>query len=172
MSRSRFNPSSTTPLLLNLNNRKSPSTKFDTIVIPKDYSVAIGAVALSIAFAGLHQYFVAIPIGLIGLFIGRQTGKVRFVFDDEALEVLVAKDGSDDKLVQTRENFAVGGRNRWTYKSITNWFFIPSNQVPILMYFNENQTNKEEGKGQLHLFPVIMKGDVLYDTMTERIGSK
>lgn len=45
----------------------------------------------------------------------------RFVFDDEALEVLVLKPGEDVASKQT-DNVFVGGRNRWTYDSfISEW---------------------------------------------------
>jgi hypothetical protein len=63
----------------------------------------------------------------------------------------------------------VGGRNRWKYDTVTNWFFIPSKDFPILVYFNENQTSP---KGQLHLFPVIADGKKLYETMLERFPKK
>jgi hypothetical protein len=58
-------------------------------------------------------------LGLIGAFLTRQAGKVRFAFDGEALEVM--KVGSDGVLISTGENFAVGGRNRWKYDTFVNW---------------------------------------------------
>jgi hypothetical protein len=60
-----------------------------------------------------------IPLGLIGGFLASRTQKVRFIFDNEALEVLTV--GSDGQLEDSGENFAVGGRNRWNYDTFINW---------------------------------------------------
>lgn len=50
----------------------------------------------------------------------------RFVFDDEALEVKI--DG------QESDNVVVGGRNRWPYDSFMNWkLFWPP--FPVLVYY-------------------------------------
>jgi len=150
---------------------------YPTVIIPSSYNVAGGFVLSSLGLVFLlHNYIFGVIVGLIGLFIGRQTGKVRFVFDSDSMEILISKttDGSEgetiDNLVKSRDNFAVGGRNRWTYSSFTDWFFIPSRSFPILMYFNENQTNANAGKGQLHLFPVVMDASVLNDLLVERVG--
>ena len=73
---------------------------------------------------------------ILGLFLIFQTLRIRFVFDDEALEVKT-KDlfGGDDGLGATGENFAVGGENRWNYDTFVNWEFFPSVDLPILVYF-------------------------------------
>jgi hypothetical protein len=53
----------------------------------------------------------------------------RFVFDDEALEVVIA--GKEE---QQTENAFVGGRNRWRYDTFVNWeLWWPG--FPILVYF-------------------------------------
>jgi len=156
----------------------SKTNTYPTVIIPSSYNVAGGFVLSSLGLVFLfHNYIFGAIVGLIGLFIGRQTGKVRFVFDSDSMEILISKtttDGSEketvDDLVKSRDNFAVGGRNRWTYSSFTDWFFIPSRSFPILMYFNENQTNANAGKGQLHLFPVVMDASVLNDLLVERVG--
>ena len=143
--------------------------KSTSLTIPKNYNVAIGSFATSAALLfGLHNLIAAVPFGLLGILLIIQTGKVRFVFDKEAMEVFVAKkDDKGDEINASRENFVVGGKNRWKYSTFTNWFFIPSKNFPILMYFKENQTSPE---GQVHLFPVIMDGKVLYDTLMEKVG--
>lgn len=52
----------------------------------------------------------------------------RFVFDDEALEVVIGKQQKES------ENAFVGGQNRWSYDSFVNWeFWFPN--FPILVYF-------------------------------------
>eukprot|EP01040_Poterioochromonas_malhamensis_P011025 gene11025-12017_t len=145
--------------------------KFPTLTVPPNYNVALGCLAIAGVCAVTKNYGAAVPLGFIGSFLYVQTGKIRFLFDDEAIEVVVSKkaESGEEKLSQTRENFAVGGRNRWKYNTITDWFFIPSKEFPVLVYFNENQTSP---KGQIHFFPVLMNGKTLYETMVERIGVK
>lgn len=142
----------------------------DAITVPKSYNVAIGSIATSVALTfGAHNILAGIPFGLLGILLIVQTGKVRFVFDEEAMEVFVAKkDEKGEEINASRENFVVGGKNRWKYSTFTEWFFIPSKNFPILMYFKENQTSPQ---GQVHLFPVIMDGRVLFDCLTENVGS-
>lgn len=45
-----------------------------------------------------------VPLALIGAFLASRTQKVRFVFDEEALEVMTVEDG---ELALSGENFAV-----------------------------------------------------------------
>lgn len=160
-------PHSSNRLSLKVNLKKSVES--EKIVVPEDFRVSIGFLAVSIAVsAGLHNLFLGIPIGIIGAFLAFQTTRVRFVFDGEAIEVCrVDKQSETETLKDSGENFAVGGKNRWKYNTFTNWFFIPNKNFPILMYFKETQTSP---KGQLHLFPVIMNGRVLYDELMSKVG--
>ena len=133
--------------------------------IPKDYSLArgtlfAGAMSSNIPIIGP---FIAAPTIALGTFLTFQTGKVKFVFDDEAMEIFLVRNGEN----KSRENFVVGGKNRWKFDTFTEWGFLPSKGVPILMYFKETQTKPE---GQFHLFPVIMNGKNLYDTLVEKVG--
>jgi hypothetical protein len=130
------------------------------------------ATSAFVLFIG-HSYFVGVPLIALSTLLTVQTGRVRFVFDNEALELFVAEK-KDDKvnekeeiLKTSRDNIVVGGRNRWTYDSFVDWFFIPSKDFPVLVYFKETQTSPD---GQIHFFPVIMNGKVLYETMVEKIG--
>ena len=90
-------------------------------------------------------------------------------FDDEAMEVFVKK---NDEELASRENFAVGGQNRWKYSTFLKWSFIPTKEFPIFMYFTESQTDPSKEGGQFHLFPVIMNGGQLYDQLVKRVGLK
>ena len=51
-----------------------------------------------------------IPVAGIGALLGLQATRVRFEFDDEAMEVKL--DSGGDKLADSGENFAVGGKVR------------------------------------------------------------
>lgn len=159
------------------NKKNSPSNnnkpKYPTIVVNKNYNVALGCLGLAGAAFVTNNTPLAAGLGVLGGFLFLQTGKIRFVFDDEAMEVCVLKSDSDAEqlLTKTRENFAVGGRNRWTYDSFKEWSFIPTKDFPVFMYYREVQTNPADPKGQFHLFPVIMNGKELYDVLMERVGA-
>jgi hypothetical protein len=124
------------------------------------------------ALGAVNQNWVgAVVFGLLTALFFIQTGRVRFTFDDEAMEVFVLKkdDVSGETINASRENFAVGGKNRWSYDKWNDWKFIPSSSFPILFYFNENQTNGPE-KGQLHLFPCILNAKQLEEMVVKKVG--
>lgn len=133
--------------------------------IPSDYSLAGGLLGLSALSAALLQPAVAVPTAALGAFLAVQTGKIKFTFDEEAMEIFVVRKGRDE----SRENFVVGGKNRWRYSAFTKWGFLPSKEFPVLMYFLETQTKPE---GQFHLFPVIINGAALYDSLVDKVGLK
>jgi hypothetical protein len=57
-----------------------------------------------------------------------QATRVRFRFEDDALEVVVGQQQDES------ENAFVGGRNRWAYDSFVNWeLWWPG--FPVLVYF-------------------------------------
>lgn len=65
----------------------------------------------------------------------------RFVFDEDSFELKNADFGaSSEVLLESGENFVVGGANRWRYDTFVNWDFFPNVNTPILVYFKENQT--------------------------------
>lgn len=130
--------------------------------VPKDYSLArrillAGTLASTFPPAGT---FIGGPTIALAAYLVVQTARVKFVFDEEAIEVV--EDAS-------RRSFSGGKINRWKYDTVTGWGFIPSRSIPILMYLKETQTNPE---GRLHLFPAIMNGKALHDILKEKIGRK
>lgn len=140
--------------------RKSKTTR-ETVVPDPDYRLPIAILGIAGAFAYADNLLAAAPVGLLGLLLLFQTTRVRFVFDDEGLEVKVG-----DQLQESGENVFVGGKNRWKYSTFVNWeLWWP--QFPVLVYFKETQTKPE---GQIHFFPVIFNGRQLYDVMVERAG--
>ncbi|KAM0933311.1 hypothetical protein DsansV1_C35g0227631 [Dioscorea sansibarensis] len=136
--------------------------KKSQIVIPDpDYRIPIVLLGLAGIFVYQENLLAAAPVGLLGLLLLFQTTRVRFVFDEEALEVKLG-----DQLQESGENVFVGGKNRWKYSTFVNWELWWPN-FPILVYFKETQTKPE---GQVHFFPVIFNGKQLYDVMVERAG--
>lgn len=162
----------------------------DSVVVGEDYKLALSL----IAFGCLILFVPAVPGGflaLLGTFLVAQTLRIRFVFDDDALEVKTKEldqlFSSDADLVKTGDNFAVGGDNRWKYESFVNWEFFPSEALPILVYFKETQTPAEKwdvgpgkwansddalargaAKGQVHFFPCIASAATLKEQFVSR----
>ncbi|KAL2479695.1 Uncharacterized protein Adt_32661 [Abeliophyllum distichum] len=136
--------------------------KKETIIPDPDYRIPAVLLGTAGGLVYVDNLSAAFPIGLLGLLLLLQTTRVRFVFDEEALEVKIG-----DQLQESGENAFVGGKNRWKYSTFVNWELWWPN-FPILVYFKEKQTKPE---GQVHFFPVIFNGKQLYDVMVERCGS-
>jgi Protein of unknown function (DUF3119) len=108
---------------------------------------------------------VALIFTLFAAFLAFQTTTLRFTFDETAFS-LVSNDGSS-----IGDNIKVGGENRWKYSAFQNWAFLPSDDLPLLVYFRETQTpveNRAEAPivvdnldGQAHFFPSISNSQQL-----------
>ncbi|XP_021895133.1 uncharacterized protein LOC110812620 [Carica papaya] len=133
----------------------------ETVIPDPDYRIPIVLLGLAGGLAYTDNLLPAAPVGLLGLLLLFQTTRVRFVFDEEALEVRIG-----DQLAESGENVFVGGKNRWKYSTFVNWELWWPN-FPVLVYFKETQTKPE---GQVHFFPVIFNGKQLYEVMVERAG--
>lgn len=150
-----------TSLIVEARAGKNVRTAKATIVPEPDYRIPIVLLGGAAALVYVDNLLAAAPVGLLGLLLLFQTTRVRFVFDDEALEVKVG-----EELKESGENVFVGGKNRWKYSTFVNWELWWPN-FPVLVYFKETQTKPE---GQVHFFPVIFNGKQLYDVMVERAG--
>jgi Protein of unknown function (DUF3119) len=108
---------------------------------------------------------VALIFTLFAAFLAIQTTTLRFTFDETSFS-LVSSDGSS-----IGDNIKVGGENKWAYSTFENWAFLPSEDLPILVYFRETQTpveNRAEAPivvdnldGQAHFFPSISNAQQL-----------
>ncbi|CAK0783304.1 hypothetical protein CVIRNUC_006503 [Coccomyxa viridis] len=98
--------------------------------------------------------------GILGAFLAFQASRVKFVFDNDSLEVVLGETNAET------ENAFVGGENKWKFSTFTNWEFWWPN-FPVLVYFKETQTKPE---GQIHFFPIIFNSEQLYSTMVKRCG--
>jgi len=160
----------------------------EQVIVDEDYKLGASLVAIGLVVL-INPALFAAPLLLLGSFLLLQTLRIRFVFDEEAFEVKTKPFDAlfDSGLGSTGENFAVGGENRWKYSSFVNYDFLPSESLPILVYFKEVQTpedkwdvgpgkwaNSEEAlaqgavKGQVHFFPCIAKADVLKKQFVEK----
>jgi len=146
--------------------RKGSAGEF--FFVEPNYNFAVGswaATALSLKLA----IPLAVPLAALAAILTRQTPRVAFGFDKEAMEVFIKQaDGS----LGSRENFAVGGQNRWRYKSFIKWSFFPNRSLPLFMYFYESQTDPSKPDGTFHLFPVIMDAAQLEKVLLEKVGKK
>uniref|UniRef100_A0A0E0L2B1 TPM domain-containing protein n=1 Tax=Oryza punctata TaxID=4537 RepID=A0A0E0L2B1_ORYPU len=101
--------------IVNVLGRKSKTR--ESIVPDPDYRLPIVILGIAGAFAYADNLLAAAPVGLLGCLLLLQTTRVRFVFDDEALEVKVG-----DQLEESGENVFVGGKNRW--KTADNFMML------------------------------------------------
>lgn len=122
------------------------------VVITPSFNLA-GAFLFTGGFA-FYQGDIWIVLGfpalLLGLFLAVQSFRIRFVFGPTRLSIAQRK---GDEL-----EFIVG----WKYDQITNWEFWWK-PVPMLAYFKE--TESYEGRGSIHFFPILCKGDQLLDQL-------
>jgi hypothetical protein len=148
-----------------------------SVVIKEDYKVAGGFVGFGLLVV-LAPWLIGGFSLVLGSFLLFQTFRIRFVFNEDSFEVktkpLDNLFSAGDEIVETGENFAVGGANVWKYDSFVNWEFFPSEDIPILVYFKETQTPEKEWnvgpgemansaealakgavRGQVHFFPCI-----------------
>lgn len=151
---------------------KKTATPSEVVTIESDYKVAIGSWGITALLFPLG--LPSIPFAALSALLTRQTGRVKFVFDKEAMEVFITQkdEKTGTETLGSRENFAVGGKNRWKYSTFLKWSFIPSKELPIFMYFTESQTDPKKPGGQFHLFPVIMNSAQLYEQLMTRVGAK
>jgi hypothetical protein len=112
---------------------------------------------------GFHLLFAAL--------LWVQTSRVRCVFEKDAFEFYnVVGAGLDlekgAKLVKKPNNYVADTENRWSYDSIINYGFFPSEDFPVICYFKETATDQAKwnrwfaafdsyGRGQPHFFPGI-----------------
>eukprot|EP00873_Tetraselmis_striata_P001202 jgi/Tetstr1/421466/TSEL_012415.t1 len=89
--------------------------KRETIIPEPSYNIPIALLGMAGAAGYEGATPAAVLFGVLGLFLARQAGAVKFVFDDEGLEVVVGK----------------------TEEITENRFF------PVLVYFKETQTKPE-----------------------------
>eukprot|EP00600_Ochromonadales_sp_CCMP1393_P008817 CAMPEP_0174953824 /NCGR_PEP_ID=MMETSP0004_2-20121128/74_1 /TAXON_ID=420556 /ORGANISM="Ochromonas sp., Strain CCMP1393" /LENGTH=181 /DNA_ID=CAMNT_0016201551 /DNA_START=192 /DNA_END=737 /DNA_ORIENTATION=+ len=137
-------------------------------MIEPSYNLAAGSASIGLVFGGLKglkgptsKLFggAAIVFTLFGAFVAFQTSTLRFQFSDTNF-ALVKADGG-----QYGENVVVGGENSWKYQDFVNWDFLPNENFPILVYFKEVQTPRDNWveapivvdnlEGQAHFFPAI-----------------
>jgi len=140
--------------------------KFDTVVIEPDFRCAALFLGAGVLLDTIPYINVTLGLftTLLGILFLVQTFRIRFLFDESALELVTVsksagKGGDDDGQPQFQssgENVIVGGANRWETKSIVNYDFFPKGWIdgpigPILIYFKETQTSPEfwnDGPGQ------------------------
>eukprot|EP01041_Mallomonas_annulata_P001262 gene1262-2439_t len=154
---------------LHASNRKAVVPKE---IVAKDYKVAIGIMGAGLGVASLLDAPIyGVPLFVFGSFLLFQVQRVNFVFDQDAVEIMVNKNKNEAEaqLEKSADNLFVGGRNRWKYSTFTKWGFVPSKAVPILFYFFETQTKPE---GQFHLFPLVVNANKLEEVMVKTVGRK
>jgi Protein of unknown function (DUF3119) len=138
------------------------------LMVDSSYNLAAGCAVIGTACGVLENFKGptgklfgggAIAFTVFAAFIAFQTTTLRFQFDDTSFSLVKADGQSNGK------NIVVGGENSWKYNTFVNYDFLPSEEFPILVYFKETQTPKEnwvevpivvdKAAGQGHFFPAI-----------------
>jgi len=151
-----------------LSNVALAQSSDDVEVISPSYDFTIGTVVLAVSLSFLGNWVGGIIFLVFGGFVAFQTTNLRFTFSDSNFSLVKADSTSSG------ENFVVGGENSWKYDTFVNYDFFPSRSFPILVYFKETQTPKEQWnigpgelansseaiskgakEGQVHFFPAI-----------------
>jgi hypothetical protein len=177
-----YQPKSTTPVADRKVSWLERQTLPDVMIEPS-YFLTWAVLALGPLIWWYHPSYAADGTpSLIGIFGGGfhvifaallwvQTKRVRCVFEKDGFEFynIVGK-GLDlekgAKLVRKPDNYVSGTRNRWKYDKIINYGFFPSLDFPVICYFKETETPKEQWnkwfaafdsyqRGQPHFFPGI-----------------
>ena len=164
-------------------NKKLNVVNVDSITtIDPSYNLALGSAAISLIFCNIVNLPVIKNIngfnlpskilsgasfffGIFAVFFTFQASNLRFQYDSTSFS-LVKSSGES-----LGEKIVVGGENKWAYKSFVNWNFLPSEEFPILVYFKETQTPRNNWveapivvdnlEGQVHYFPAIARVDQL-----------
>lgn len=97
---------------------KAPAKKpkRETIIPAPSYNIP----AVLLGTAGASHFLLGNDIaagitGVLGAFLAIQASRVKFIFEDEYLEVVIGEQK------EKSENAFVGGENRWKYDTFVNW---------------------------------------------------
>jgi hypothetical protein len=152
------------------------------VMIDPDYFLTVAVALLCPLIIWYHPSYAESGPSVIGVagglfhllfaaLLGIQTRRVRCVFEKDAFEFYNIKGPGLDLekgawLQEKPANYVAGTRNRWKYDTIINYGFFPSLEFPVICYFKETETPKEQwnkwfaafdsyGGGQPHFFPGI-----------------
>eukprot|EP00339_Tiarina_fusa_P011084 CAMPEP_0117035998 /NCGR_PEP_ID=MMETSP0472-20121206/25532_1 /TAXON_ID=693140 ORGANISM="Tiarina fusus, Strain LIS" /NCGR_SAMPLE_ID=MMETSP0472 /ASSEMBLY_ACC=CAM_ASM_000603 /LENGTH=241 /DNA_ID=CAMNT_0004745635 /DNA_START=97 /DNA_END=822 /DNA_ORIENTATION=+ len=79
----------------------------------------------------------------LAAFLWSQTNRVRLVFGKDNFELFnLSNDGS--ALKEKPSNYVAGTVNSWTYDSVVDYGFYPSIEYPLIIYFKETATPKNQ----------------------------
>ena len=141
--------------LKSLQSRVQTNTALhSTLLIDPNFNLVIGSAIFAAQFSGIETVFLRgnsvaqvigntarvlkFAFGVFAIFLTYQTSTLRFSFDDQNNFSLVKADGN-----KIGDNVVVGGENSWNCKNFVNYAFLPGEKFPILVYFKEIQTPKE-----------------------------
>jgi hypothetical protein len=95
--------------------KKAPPTKRPTVIPEPSYNIPLTLLGTAGLAHVAGNEIAAGLTGLLGVFLAVQASRVRFVFGDDSLEVVIGK------TQEMTENSFVGGENRWKYDTFINW---------------------------------------------------
>jgi hypothetical protein len=124
---------------------------------------------------------------ILGIYVWKQTNRVRCVFDKDSFEFKNIKDG--ELVTKPNKNYVRGTLNRWKCKSTTQFGYVPSKAFPLVTFFLETETDNEKwgqyswwgqffsntySKDQptMHFFPGFIDIDTWEEEMLKRGAKK
>lgn len=148
------NPSSETTLIP---ETEALNPNSGSVVVPPSYNLPAFFMFAGgfLTYRGDILIIPGIPFVLLGLFLSIQSTRVRILFGPSKLSI--AK--------RTPKGLEI--IRGWQYKYITNWE-VWWEKVPALTYFKE--TESYDGRGSIHFFPIICRGDVLLRQLQGRLS--
>ena len=148
----------------------STVTAIENVVRYQDQTARI---KVSLWQIGLKSMLSLLLAGLT-LYVFNKTSTVSMKFDETSMSLI-------DTSTQAVLTDPVPGRGegvyRWKYEDIINYALLPSEKLPVFLYFKESSTtveNRVEGPfyldnlpGQIHLFPIIFNIDQLEENLED-----
>lgn len=127
-----------------------------SVVVPPSYNLP----AFFLFTGGYFTYkgdiliLPGLPFILLGLLLSIQSLRIRFIFGPTKLSV-AQRTPKGLKIIRG-----------WQYEKIVNWE-LWWKKVPVLAYFKEKESYN--GRGSVHFFPAIAKGNVLLQQLQDRL---
>ena len=153
-------------------------------IIDPSYDIAIATGCLSSACCVLSLKFrkqiiaevLTVLLTFLFGYISIKTSTVRFDFDKTNLS-LVKSNGAALGESPLFPSAGEKGDYSWSYESITNYCFLPSDALPLLLYFKETELPSsfiiqppfviDNLPGQIHIFPMIGNFQQLSDELVK-----
>lgn len=77
---------------------------------------------------------------ILGIYVYKQTQRVRCVFDKTSFEFKNIHKPTNTLVTKPNQNYVKGGINRWECDTVTDYGYFPSKSYPLITWFQETET--------------------------------